>query len=420
MTTTSRRRFLAAVSAAASATTAGLVSLSPTAPLFLSEAAAAAQEKTGEKVLVVVQLSGGNDGLNTVVPFRDELYRKSRPSLAQNASAVLKIDAEMGLHPNLKGLTKLLEQQQLAILQGVGYPNPNRSHFESMDIWHTARTDLQDRSAGWLGRCLDADKERFQPAPFPAVLHLGPEAQPLAVTSRDVPSPSIRSLQQFRLEPSGDASRRAEIEKASALPRSSENDLLKFIATRTTSALEVSRRLEAADQSYKTSVNYPGGGLAQRLRQIAQLIDAGLSTRVYYVALDGFDTHSDQAAAHAALLDQLGGALAAFAEDLQTHGHLDRVATLVFSEFGRRVKENSSRGTDHGAAAPVFVVGSQVQSGLLGKQPNLADLDDGDVKFHIDFRSIYATLLNDWLEWPVEASLGAKFEPYPLFRSMKA
>ena len=169
--------------------------------------------------------------------------------------------------------------------------------------------------------------------------------------------------------------------------------------------------MQASGTGYKTTVNYPGSPLAQKLRNIAHLIDAGLTTRVYYVSIDGFDTHSDQAGAHASLLDQVGGALAAFAEDLAGHGQLDRVMTLVFSEFGRRLQENASRGTDHGAAAPVFLVGSKVKSGLVGKHPSLDDLDDGDVKFHTDFRSIYAALLEKWLGWPAAPILGDMWKP---------
>ncbi len=181
--------------------------------------------------------------------------------------------------------------------------------------------------------------------------------------------------------------------------------------TRATSALEVSQRLAQSTQTYKTSVSYPGTSLAGKLKNIAQLIDAGLATRVYYVALDGFDTHSDQAAAHAGLMAHLGDALAAFGEDLSAHGQQDRVMTLVFSEFGRRVSENASRGTDHGAAAPVFLMGSKVVPGLIGKMPSLGDLEDGDLKFHTDFRRIYAALLENWLGWPSVPVLGEGFSP---------
>jgi uncharacterized protein (DUF1501 family) len=418
MTPFSRRRFLASVAAAS--TTSGLVSLAPQVPWFLADSAAlgAEADRKGERILVVLQLSGGNDGLNTIIPFRDERYIKARPSLKFDESSVLKIDADTGFHPSLKGMARLLEAQQLSIVQGVGYPNPNRSHFESMDFWHTARTELGgDRTAGWIGRGLDARQEDWNRTPDPGALHLGDEVQPLALLAREVPVPSIRSLDQFHLEVGGNANLRQSIESAAAAPRSDSSDLLKYVQTRTTSALEVSRRIEAAAKDYKTSVAYPETGLAAKLKQAAQLIDAGLSTRVYYVALDGFDTHSQQADAHSALLLQLGDALAAFAEDLQTHGHLDRVTTLVFSEFGRRLAENASQGTDHGAAAPVFLVGSQVKAGLVGKHPSTTDLDDGDVKFATDFRSIYATLLAQWLNWPAAAILGAEYKPADILKA---
>ena len=407
--TTSRRRFLSTVSAV---TAGGLAALSSRAPRFLLESAAFGAETKGEKILVVVQLSGGNDGLNTVIPFGEEKYKKLRPSLAiDGAGGVVKVENGIGLHPSLRSMEKLLENRQLSILQGVGYPNPNRSHFESMDIWHTAHTKPTGHDSGWLGRCFDAHKDTLAKAIDPPGMHLGEEVQPLALAARELPAPSIRSLEQFRLETGGDDQQRSNIIKATAASRSVENDLLKFVQTRATSALDLSRRMQASGSGYKTTVSYPGTPLAQKLKNIAHLIDAGLTTRVYYVSIDGFDTHSDQAAAHASLLDQVGGAIAAFTEDLAGHGQLDRVMTLVFSEFGRRLQENASRGTDHGAAAPVFLVGSKVKPGLIGKHPSLNDLDDGDVKFHTDFRSIYAALLEKWLGWPAAPILGDMWKP---------
>jgi uncharacterized protein (DUF1501 family) len=404
-----RRKFLASISAAAGA---GLVSLAPRAPGFLFESAAyGAAQPAGERVLVVLQLSGGNDGLNTVIPYADEAYRKRRPSLAIGAGNVLKIDGSIGLHPGLSGMATLLENRQLSIVQGVGYPNPNRSHFESMDIWHRAQLETQPRPTGWLGRTFDSQQAALAKAGDPPGLHLGEEVQPLALAARELSSPSIRSLDQFKLETGGNNSQRGAIQAATAAPRSTANNLLQFVQTRATSALDLSRRIEASNHTYKTSVAYPGSRIAEKLKRIAQLIDAGLATRVYYVALDGFDTHSDQEASHAGLLTQLGGALAAFAEDLKAHGQLDRVLTLVFSEFGRRVEENSSRGTDHGAAAPVFLVGSKVKSGLIGQHPSLSDLSDGDLKFHTDFRSVYSAVLENWFGWRSEPILGQCFTP---------
>ena len=322
----------------------------------------------------------------------------------QDAATVIKLKDDLGLHRALQGFGKLWEAGQLAVVQGVGYPNPNRSHFESMDIWHTANLKLGDRTSGWLGRTFDQLKLQRPEQSSPA-LHLGGEEQPLALSARDVPTPSITSLDQFKLDTGKSEARRQAIESAVAATRPGDNDLLKFVATRSTAALRLSHHLEQSAKNYATSVKYPETQLAGKLKQVAQLIDAGLGNRVYYVTLDGFDTHSDQAEAHRGLLQQLGDALAAFTEDLQVHGHLDRVASLVFSEFGRRVKENSSRGTDHGAAAPAFVIGSKVQAGLIGKHPKLDDLDDGDLKFHTDFRAVYAGLLADWLRWPAQPGI---------------
>jgi uncharacterized protein (DUF1501 family) len=355
--------------------------------------------------------------LNTVIPFKDERYRRARPSLAQPATSVLRVTDEIGLHPSLRGFSTLLEANRLAILQGVGYPNPNRSHFESMDIWHTARTDLADRSTGWLGRATDADKAGGAASSDPPAMHVGAEVQPLALMGRDVVAPSLRSLEQFRLSRQIAKGERAAIQQFSDAPRSGASDLLQYVTARTTDALQLSQRMESADSPYRTMVKYPSLPLAEKLKQIAQLIDAGLKTRVYYVALDGFDTHSEQADAHSGLLSQLGGSLAAFTEDLEQHGHLDRVTTLVFSEFGRRVQENSSRGTDHGAAAPVFLIGNQVQPGLVGRHPDLDDLDDGDLKFHTDFRGIYAALLANWLGWKAGDALDSKVDALELFQA---
>lgn len=414
MISNTRRKFLASISAVTAG--AGLVSLTPQAPQFLCQSAAwGADQPTGETILVVIQLSGGNDGLNTVVPFADDRYRKARPSLALASADVLKIDRQTGLHRSLVGFEKLLQKNQLAILQGVGYPNPNRSHFESMDIWHSARLEPRERTSGWLGRALDECRLAGQSPSDPLALHLGSEVQPLALTARVTAVPSIRSLDQFRLNTGGDPAQGSAIGKATASPRAGASDLLQFVQTRATAALEVSRRLAESGAEYKSAVSYPETGLGQKLKQVARLIDAGLRSRIFYVALDGFDTHSDQEPAHGGLLRELDGAVSAFTADLEARGAKDRVATLVFSEFGRRVAENASRGTDHGAAAPAFVIGSRVKAGLIGPNPRLDDLDDGDVKFQTDFRSVYAALLDHWLGWRPEPILGASFTPVPVF-----
>jgi uncharacterized protein (DUF1501 family) len=398
-----RRQFLkSAVGASA------VVSLGAAVPRFLLEAAAGETTPSGDTVLVVVQLTGGNDGLNTVVPFENDAYYRARPALAIGKGSALKLDDQLGLHPAMSPLAELFKSGELAIVQGVGYPDPNRSHFESMDIWHTCRRKSETRPDGWLGRYLDASA-KADGRDLPA-LHLGEEKQPLALVGQKVRAPSVSSLDRFRLA-GDDAGVREIVGQLAAADRPRENDLLDFVQSSTTAALEASRRVESARTSYKPAVDYPGSELSTKLRTVAQLIDAGLSTRIYYVALDGFDTHAQQADAHAALLGQLSGAMHAFVRDVAAHGHGKRVLLAAFSEFGRRVAENASAGTDHGAAAPMLLAGGRVKGGLVGKHPSLSDLADGDLQHHTDFRQVYAALLDHWLHWPSAPILGAEFRP---------
>lgn len=369
-----------------------VLSFGGTVPSVLLRAATAPGR--ADRVLVVVQLSGGNDGLNTVVPFAEDAYRRARPTLA--VADVLKIDDAVGFHPALRGFADLLEAGRLAVVQGVGYPEPNRSHFESMDIWHTCRRrGREPRTEGWLGRAL-------VPGDDDPAIHLGGEPQPLALASATLRVPSIASLEEFKLHGvDGD-----EVAPMTAEKR--DGELLEFVRGSTASALASAKRVAEAARSYRPAVEYPDSALAQKLRTVAQLVDAGLQTRVYYVMLDGFDTHAKQADAHAALLRQLGDAVSAFVRDAGEHGH--PVLTMAFSEFGRRLEENASGGTDHGAAAPIFLAGG-VRAGLVGRHPSLADLDEGDVKHHTDFRRVYAAVLEKWLGVESAPILGGTYEP---------
>lgn len=391
-----------------------VVSLGTAAPQFLLNACAADSKPNEESILVVIQLSGGNDGLNTVAPFSDARYRKARPTLAVKSQDALKIDSSLGFHPAAKGMSNLLESDHLAIVQGVGYPNPNRSHFESMDIWHSCRRKTSVRHDGWLGRYLEST-QTGKPLDLPA-LHLGREKQPLALVSREVRVPSVRSVDRFKLKNSS-SQLRETVTKIGTPSSAPGDDLLGFVQSSTGSALSASEKIEAATGDYKTGIQWPESGLAQKLKTVAQLIDSGLKTRIYYVTLDGFDTHARQGDAHAALLRELSEAMDAFVRDLDEHGHGDRVLTLTFSEFGRRLKENASEGTDHGAAAPVFLAGNRVKPGLIGKHPSLSDLEDGDVKFHTDFRQVYATVLDGWLGVKSAAILGGSFKPVDALKS---
>ncbi len=404
----SRRRFLHDALAGSTVLSLGL-----TAPRFLHTSAAALAahgRQPNGKVLVVVQLSGGNDGLNTVIPYRDPAYAHNRAALRIAANQVLKIHSDVGLHPQLAPLEKLWQTQRLTIVQGVGYPNPNRSHFESMDIWHSCQSGLEPHRTGWLGRLLD-DLPPENQYDLPG-LHLGRGELPLALVGRRTAAPAAPSLEAFQLRTSnGSLTSEALRNLTSASPLASDSPLAQFLQQATLTALDASQKVTESLTQEKAAASYPQTGFAAKLRTVAQLIGADLNCPIYYVSLDGFDTHANQAAAHASLLNELASAIGAFVADLETQGNLDRVLLMTFSEFGRRVKENASLGTDHGAAAPMFLVGSHVKAGLVGTHPSLSDLDQGDLKYHTDFRQVYAALLERWLDCPSEAILLDKFTP---------
>lgn len=415
-----RRDFLRSSLAAST-----LVSLGArTIPAFLGRSVAAGEPADpgdgNGRALVVVQLLGGNDGLNTVVPFGQDGYARHRRALRIPTAQIHKLDKEVGLHPSMGGMAELIGEGRLSVLQGVGYPNPDRSHFRSMEIWETARLDPKDLETGWLGRAIDAHPVK-PGADLPA-LHLGTGALPLGLRARKTEVPSVASLDQYRLQlAGGDAERRASRDAIDRLARSERPDeandpLLGFVRRSTLTAYESSRRLEQVTKTTAGKVTYPNFGLARRLEQVAQILKAGFGTRIFYTSLDGFDTHANQLGSHSARLTELSDSLSAFHKDLAGSGHSDRVAVLVFSEFGRRVAENASAGTDHGAAAPVFVSGPVKQPGLVGAHPSLEILDDGDLIHHTDFRRIYASILEQWLGLPSAPVVGLGFAPLPLFQ----
>ncbi|HIK95205.1 MAG TPA: DUF1501 domain-containing protein [Planctomycetes bacterium] len=404
-----RRKFLAAA-----ATTSSVLTFGGIAPAILREAAIA--NKSDGRILVVVEMAGGNDGLNTVVPHSDDQYREARPKLGIAKSQVLKIDDQLGFHPSMSGFADLLEAGHLAVVQGVGYPEPNRSHFESMDIWHSCLRKDQNRTDGWLGRYLQ--QTGAAESQDPAGLHLGEDKQPFALMSRDVRVPTIRSLDEFRLAGNDSPQFRQAVKELADARRGDSNDLLNFVQASTSSAITASERIEAAGMKYKPSQEYPQNALAQKLQTVAKLISAGLKTSVYYVQIGGFDTHSQQPNAHSVLLRYVSDSVSTFVNDLHAHGHADRVLCMCFSEFGRRVKENASAGTDHGTAGPVFLAGTQVKPGLIGNHPSLSDLKDGDLQYHTDFRQVYATVLERWLKADSELVLKGRFEPVDALRSV--
>ena len=400
-----------------------ILSCGGTVPLFLAQSAQTLADQGNQarsvRILVVVQLDGGNDGLNTVVPYQDDAYRRHRPQLAIPTREVHRLDDHVGLHPALADLRRLHDSGQLAIIQSVGYPNPNRSHFESMAIWQTARLTPRADSAGWLARCLD---RRFPgPGGDAAALQIGAGALPQALYGSQRHVPSLADLEQFRrrlgITDSGLATeQRAALDRIAVREHGSSGSLLQFVARTAAATVVGSARLEEVARLPHADARYPDYGLARRLGLITQLIRAGLGTSIYYTQLGGFDTHANQLYTHYNLLRELGGSLKAFLDGLQQAGEAARVLVLVFSEFGRRLAENASGGTDHGTAAPVFLLGSSVRPGLHGPYPNLTDLADGDPRHAIDFRRIYATILDQWLGCPSQQVLDESFDPLPILR----
>jgi uncharacterized protein (DUF1501 family) len=362
----------------------------------------------GQTVLVVVELTGGNDGLNTVIPFKDPAYSAARPKLAQPREQLKTINEDLAFHSSMSGFAELLEGGHLSIVQGVGYPNPNRSHFESMDIWHKA-TPAKEQLYGWLGRTAPQFGRGGAGA-----MHVGESEPPLALFGTTGHAPSLRSLDEYQLKVGQDQRKRELIENFATAPQS-DDELLGFVRQSAKTTYDSSARLRQVAEGYTTPVTYPDTGLANRLKLMARLIDAGVPERVYYTSIDGFDTHAAQQEQHTRLLDEVSGAITAFWKDIVHHGHQSRVVVMTFSEFGRRVRENGSDGTDHGVASQMFLVGEHVQPGLIGEHPSLTDLDDGDLKFHTDFRSVYSTVLRRWLGADPAKVLDGEYPELALF-----
>ena len=418
--------------------------VSGTIPAFLAQTISALHAEAAQKVtqittgrdgtiLVVLQMAGGNDGLNTVVPYASDDYRRARPRLGLAAGKVLKLNDQLGLHPNLTGFQQLYEAGQLAIVQGVGYPNPNRSHFRSTEIWQTASSADRYERYGWLGRyfdnaCPGADPAvgvsigRQSPAAFAGKAAKGiclENPQKYRFLARGRPGEAVPTEAAYRklndaqeamtdAGPGANSGGTISALSGSVMPSGSAVDFLERVALE---AQVSSDTIRAISDRVENRADYPGSELANSLKLVARLIGGGLPARVFYVSQGGYDTHTNQLATQDRLLRDLGDSVRAFVQDLTAQGNLERVLVMTFSEFGRRVAENASGGTDHGAAAPIFVIGHKIKSGLLGRYPSLApaDLFQGDLKFHVDFRSVYATVLENWLQTPSEPILGQRF-----------
>ncbi|WP_422769758.1 DUF1501 domain-containing protein [Plantactinospora sp. WMMC1484] len=389
MDTLTRRRFLVASGVvgagglAAGATTLGLAEL-----LRRSSRAAVVDP---EQTLVLVTLYGGNDGLNTVVPYADGRYHSARPELAYTGEQVLRLDDTLGLNPNLVGLKRLWDAKRLAVVLGVGYPKPDRSHFRSMDIWQTASPGVP-LYTGWVGRWLDGANATAE-----AAVSFEPVLPPLLVgATRAGARVNLRGL---RLPSGIDTAAIAGLGR----PAGGEPPMLARAAASYADLLRVERLVReskeaaGADATRRPAGQATGtggsGALASQMSLVAQCIETGVPTRVYSVSLGGFDTHAKERPGHDALLRQLDGALTAFVERMARTTAGRKVTVVVYSEFGRRVRANGSDGTDHGTAGPVFVLGGQVSGGFYGEQPSLTDLDDGDLRATVDFRQVFGTVL---------------------------
>lgn len=383
-----------------------LVSVTPLIPSFLPGTLMGADSQRDAPILVVIQLDGGNDGLNTVIPYADENYGLARPTLRVDEKRVIKLNDTIGLHPAMQDAAELFQDGRLMVVQGVGYPNPNRSHFESMAIWHHARLESEQHDGnGWLGHTVDARPKRS--GAMADSIYVGNDAIPVALRGRRANAISLERESDLTLQDS------VSVPSSSA----AGDDLAAYITRTQDQSFQAARRFDESAPTRNASAVYPKTGLAQNLQLISRLIKLQGGTRVFYASQAGYDTHSAQADSHRSLLTEFAGALKAFLDDLQTSKLADRVVVLVFSEFGRRVRENGSKGTDHGVAGPVFVAGNAVRGGIFGEHPSLRDLDNGDLKMSIDFRCVYATILNDWLGIETAPILGGEFAPVALFKA---
>ncbi len=393
-----------------------LFAATPLVPGFIADTARAA-EHGKDTVLVILEMTGGNDGLGMVIPYRDEDYHKLRPTLRLTKDQVLKVNDDIGLNPALQGFDQLLQKQQVAIVQGLGYPNPDRSHFESMDRWQSGDVVLKQGATGWLARSVP-DLQKGADGGVP-VMHIGSEKLPLACRGTTQGIFSINQQQPFELKlgQPGTAQEKARKKLLEDLAGGSlaadKDDLLPFVQRRhlqTYTSVEKLKEVLKDNTTVPNQYGYPQNSLFVKIDLITKLIQKGFGTRVFYVALDGFDTHAGQAQAHQGLFNQIGQSVLNMFTRLAQTGDDKRVLMLTYSEFGRRVAENGSKGTDHGSGSCSFVLGPGVKPGPCGKHPSLTDLVDGDLKYHTDFRKLYATLLDQWLGVDSKTVLNGKFE----------
>ena len=370
-----------------------------------------------EKNLVVVQLSGGNDYLNTVIPYNDGGYYDYRPTVRIEQDRVLPLDDAHAFNPDMAPIKSLWDEKKVAVINGIGYPNPNRSHFRSMDIWHTAEPD-DIGTEGWLGRAIreiDPEGENVLTG-----VNFG-RGLPRALGCRGVPVASVGNLETYGLFPDvqDERLRKYALEAFAKMygGDKGKDAVMDFLGQTGSDALKGADILRTAPAQYTSSVEYADNPIAQSLRGAAQVMFADLGTRIYYTQHGSFDTHSGELASHAKLWQDVSGAVSDFMDDLKEHGREDDAIVFIFSEFGRRIKDNGS-GTDHGSGGVAFVVGGQVDGGLYGQYPSLRAEDqlEGDLRFNNDFRSTYSTILEQWLSLDAEPIVNGRFEQIDFLR----
>lgn len=382
--------------------TGSLATASLLLPRFLKAVDAPGILPAKGRNLVVIQLSGGNDGLNTVIPVRNDIYYRERPRLGIKRDAALALTDEAGLHPSLTGLKGLWDSGHMAVLNSVGYPNPDRSHFRSMDIWHSASPANEYWQTGWLGRFLDA-----QCAGRPSAALELDDTLSLVMKGETTKGLAIQDAKKLY-----ESTRSPFFADYVAAKGKIANDdaPVDYLYKTMTETLSSAQYLYDRSRQKPSSANYPSTGLGKDLKTISSLILADTDTAVYYVSLGSFDTHINQEAQQKRLFQELNDALSVFAQDLKSNGKWDEVLVATFSEFGRRVAQNASSGTDHGTANHMMFFGGGLrQKGMLNAMPDLLDLDEGDLKFQVDFRQVYATLLKNWLQADAERILGDGF-----------
>ncbi|MCZ7649021.1 MAG: DUF1501 domain-containing protein [Planctomycetota bacterium] len=402
----------------------GLFGLAVTAPAFLNALAreACAAPDADERILVVIQLAGGNDGLNTIVPIRDDAYYKLRPNLSLKEKDLLKGGDDFAFHASCAGLKALYDNAQLSIVQNVGYPNPNRSHFTATDIWETASPDgVQHR--GWLGRFFDAQCKGAERVTPESAIALTQEA-PLTLQGMKYIPVAFSTPEELDWKQGRYPHLKKAFEKISVAPevnigvartRPTLQGELDYLERVSLDAQICAEKIKDACHA-KGRVAFPEHRLGRSFEYVAKLIHARMKTRIFYIHQGGYDTHTQQPDRHAKLLQELSDSLKAFIDDLAEQRNLERVLVMTFTEFGRRVGENGSRGTDHGAAGPMFLLGGPIIAGRHGGNPDLVNLNRGDLVHKIDFRQVYADVITNWLKADATQILGQAFSPPGVIR----